>query len=159
MVSLCWRRCSLLLHHIGLLYSHLRPRWRQALQAALPSSHFLRRKRQVKHPRLGSVSSGCNRSGLELDHTRPACDNEPTHRIVSAGAFWNSAVWAWTWRPPTLLLSSSSSRTPYPSAGRTFPSLSNQTMCGSYDPTHERAKHEASLSLGEGAAGREWGRY
>ena len=44
------RLCSLLLHHIGLLYSHWRPRCLQARQADFPSSHFFRRKRHVKHP-------------------------------------------------------------------------------------------------------------
>ena len=42
--------CSLLLHQIGLLYSHLRPRCLHARHEFLPSSHFLRRRRHVKHP-------------------------------------------------------------------------------------------------------------
>jgi len=42
MSSLCFLLASLLLHHIGLLYSHARPRCLQAVQAGEPSSHFLR---------------------------------------------------------------------------------------------------------------------
>lgn len=50
MLSFCNFRCSLLLHHIGLLYSHFNPRCLHALHCPFPSSHFFRRKRQVKQP-------------------------------------------------------------------------------------------------------------
>lgn len=50
MSSLCWRRSSLLLHHSGRLYSHCRPRWRQAAHVGEPSSHFFLLSLQVKHP-------------------------------------------------------------------------------------------------------------
>jgi hypothetical protein len=50
MTSFWFFLCSLLLHHTGLLYSHLRPRCLQARHEFLPSSHFLRRRRHVKHP-------------------------------------------------------------------------------------------------------------
>ena len=49
-ISFWFRRCSLLLHHMGRLYSHLSPRCLHARQDGLPSSHFLRRRRQVKQP-------------------------------------------------------------------------------------------------------------
>lgn len=49
-LSFWFRRCSLLLHHIGLLYSQERPKCLQALQPGLPSSHFFRRNRHVKQP-------------------------------------------------------------------------------------------------------------
>lgn len=46
-----WRlRWSALAHHAGRLYSHLTHRLIQALQAGCFSSHFLRRRRQVKQP-------------------------------------------------------------------------------------------------------------
>jgi hypothetical protein len=51
-LSFCCRRCSLLLHHIGLLYSQQSPRCLQALQPGLPSSHFFRRNLHVKQPVL-----------------------------------------------------------------------------------------------------------
>jgi hypothetical protein len=50
MSSFCFLRCSLLLHHIGRLYSQLRPRCLHALHLGLASSHFFRRRRHVKHP-------------------------------------------------------------------------------------------------------------
>lgn len=52
MISFCCRRCSLLLHHIGRLYSHFNPKCLQALQLGLPSSHFFRRNLHVKQPVL-----------------------------------------------------------------------------------------------------------
>lgn len=52
MISFWARLCSLLLHHIGLLYSHLRPKCLQARHEDFPSSHFFLRRRHVKHPVL-----------------------------------------------------------------------------------------------------------
>lgn len=54
--SFCLRRISLLLHHSGLLYSQHRPRCLHALHFGLPSSHFFRRSRHVKHPTDPPVS-------------------------------------------------------------------------------------------------------
>jgi hypothetical protein len=48
--SFCCLRCSLLLHHIGRLYSHFNPRCLQALHPGFPSSHFFLRNLHVKHP-------------------------------------------------------------------------------------------------------------
>ena len=48
--SFCCLRCSLLLHHIGRLYSHFNPRCLQARHEGFPSSHFFLRRRHVKHP-------------------------------------------------------------------------------------------------------------
>lgn len=48
--SFCFLLWSLLLHHIGLLYSQVRPRCLQALHLGLPSSHFFLRNRHVKQP-------------------------------------------------------------------------------------------------------------
>lgn len=49
-LSFWFLRCSLLLHHIGRLYSQDNPKCRQALQPGLPSSHFFRRNLHVKQP-------------------------------------------------------------------------------------------------------------
>lgn len=47
MLSFCSRRWSLLLHHMGLLYSHRSPRCLHAVQDGEPSSHFFRRSLHV----------------------------------------------------------------------------------------------------------------
>jgi len=47
MFSFWFLRSSLLLHHIGLLYSQRSPRCLQAVQDGVPSSHFFLRRRQV----------------------------------------------------------------------------------------------------------------
>ncbi len=47
MSSLCFLRASLLLHHMGRLYSHWRPRCLHAVHVGVPSSHFFRRSLQV----------------------------------------------------------------------------------------------------------------
>jgi len=60
-MSFCWRRCSLLLHHMGRLYSHFKPRCLHALQLGLPSSHFFRLSRHVKQPKCSIVSHGACR--------------------------------------------------------------------------------------------------
>ena len=46
-LSFWTRRWSLLLHHMGLLYSHRSPRCLQAVQAGEPSSHFFLRSLHV----------------------------------------------------------------------------------------------------------------
>lgn len=48
--SFWFLRCSLLLHHIGRLYSQESPKCLQALHPGLPSSHFFRRNLHVKQP-------------------------------------------------------------------------------------------------------------
>jgi len=48
--SFCFLRVSLLLHQIGRLYSHSRPRLRQASQRGLSSEHFFLLSRHVKQP-------------------------------------------------------------------------------------------------------------
>src|SRR3569833_2477033 len=50
MSSLCFLRASLLLHHMGRLYSHTRPRCLQAVHMGEPSSHFFRLSLHVKQP-------------------------------------------------------------------------------------------------------------
>lgn len=48
--SFCFLRVSLLLHQIGRLYAHSRPRLWQASQRGLPSGHFFFLSRHVKQP-------------------------------------------------------------------------------------------------------------
>lgn len=48
--SFCFLRVSLLLHHVGRLYSQSRPRFRQALHRGLSSEHFFLLSRHVKQP-------------------------------------------------------------------------------------------------------------
>lgn len=50
MRSFCSCRCSGFDHQIGRRYSHLTQRLMQAVHAGCFSSHFFRRRRQVKHP-------------------------------------------------------------------------------------------------------------
>lgn len=50
MRSFCTRLCSGLPHQIGRLYSHFTQRLMQAPQDGCCSSHFFRRRRQVKQP-------------------------------------------------------------------------------------------------------------
>ncbi len=47
MSSFCFLRASLLLHHIGRLYSHARPRCLHAVHMGVPSSHFFLRNLHV----------------------------------------------------------------------------------------------------------------
>ena len=54
--SFCCFRCSLLVHHAGLLYSHLSPRCLHALHWPFPSSHFFLRSRHVKQPTVDNDS-------------------------------------------------------------------------------------------------------
>ena len=50
MWSFCFLRVSLLLHQLGLLYSHSSPRFLQALHRGFSSEHFFLRNLHVKHP-------------------------------------------------------------------------------------------------------------
>src|SRR5690242_122651 len=74
MTSFWFLLCSLLLHHTGLLYSHLRPRCLQARHEFFPSSHFFRRRRHVKHPamQLAKRSAGTDPC-MEVERVALTC--------------------------------------------------------------------------------------
>jgi hypothetical protein len=86
MTSFWFRLCSLLLHHIGRLYSHFRPRCLHARQEDFPSSHFFRRRRHVKHPAQLPVSK-CQSAG-----TLHKGFGAKAYHFVNDGASWQQQL-------------------------------------------------------------------